>query len=237
MANIDITDCSTFSIGTGRLPEVFGQDEALTFPGADTYVKGTILARRRVALTYTPSAVTGTGNGTCTSGTVVEGPIVPLVGNYTLRCIAAATHGGTFRLEDPNGAIVSGNLVMTAGAGVASTFEAAGLRFIITDGSTDFAVGDTFTLPIAADGKLVIFASGGAGGAQVPCAVLTYEVSKTGSGDVYVRPLFGGEVHKKRLVIDADGNDTNVTAAVIDQLRNVGIFVVDTKQLSAADNS
>jgi hypothetical protein len=48
-----------------------------------------------------------------------------------------------------------------------------------------------------------------------------------------VRVLERGEVNKKRLVIDADGNDTNIDNAVIDQLRAFGIQPVDVLQTSA----
>lgn len=212
------------------------RDELLTFAGADTFVKGTLLARLAVATAVTASAVSGTGNGTVTSATVVEGPVVPLVGAYVLRCTAAATNGGTFRLEDPNAAVVASGLIMTAGAGAATIMEAGGLRWTVTDGSTDFAVGDTFTLTVAASGKLVPFNPAGAGGAQFPKAVLTYEVTKAGAGDLPVRVLVAGEVNKDRLIIDVDGTGANITAAIIDQLRDVGIIATTVKQLSVLDN-
>lgn len=82
--------------------------------------------------------------------------------------------------------------------------------------------------------KLVKFVKGGAtNGNGIPKAVLTYDVTATGAGDVQVRALEKGEVNKKRLVIDADGNDSNIDGAVIDQLRAVGIMPVDVLQTSA----
>lgn len=213
------------------------RDELLTFAGADTFVKGTLLARLLVALAVTASAVTGTGNGTVTAATVVEGPIVPLVGVYTLTCVATATHGGTWKLVDPNGAQVATDLVMTAGAGAATVFEVGGLRFTITDGSTDFAAGDTATLTVAtAASKLVPFNPAGAGGAQRPVAVLTYEVTKSGAGDLPIRALIAGKVNKDRLIIDVDGTGANITAAILDELRGMGIVALDVKQLAALDN-
>lgn len=211
------------------------RDELIAFAGADTFAAGTILARRSVATAVTASAVTGTGNGTVTAATVVAGPEVPLVGAYTLTCIAAVTHGGVWNLKDPNGKIVAGYLPMTAGAGAATVFEAAGMQFTITDGSTDFAAGDTATLTVAADGKLVPFATDGAGGAQYPIAVLTYASTRTGAGNNKERVLVAGEVKKERLIIDADGDGSNVTAAILDQLRSAGIVATDTLQLGNYD--
>lgn len=85
----------------------------------------------------------GTGNGTVTDLSVY-GPTK--VGNYTLSCITAAANGGTFRLTDPDGVIISSSLVMTAGAGVATDFYAGGLHFKITDGAVDFATNKVFTI-------------------------------------------------------------------------------------------
>lgn len=230
MANMDITNIDTGTIALGG--EEF-RDEFLTFAAADTFVKGTILARREVALSVTASAVTGTGNGTVTLATVVEGPVVPLVGAYVLTVVTAVANGGVWKLVDPNGALITDGLVMTVGAGAATVFEAGGLRFTITDGSTDFAAGDTATLTVAADGKLVPFNPAGAGGEQIPVAVLTYDVTKASGGDVAIRALVAGRVNKTRLVIDAGGTVTN---KICDQLRSMSIIPINVEQLSELDN-
>lgn len=209
------------------------QDELLAFAGADVFAKGTLLARRAVVTAITPSAITGTGNGTLTAAAVVEGNEVPLVGNYTLTCITAVTHGGVWRLNDPNGKIVADNLVMTAGAGAATVFEVGGLTFTLTDGSTDFAAGDVFTLPVVADGKMVPYAPAGVGGAQKPIAVLTYAVSREDAGNTPIRALVKGRVNRTRLVIDGGGS---ITDALVDQLRAVGIVAMPVQQLSELDN-
>jgi hypothetical protein len=231
MGTLDITNIDNGNICCGG-PEEFS-DELLTFAGADTFLKGTILARRSDAISVAASAVTGTGNGTVTAAAVVEGPVVPLVGVYQMKCITATANGGTWKLTDPNGATVADNLVMTVGAGASTVFEAAGLTFTITDGSTDFAAGDTATLTVTADGKLVPFDPAGAGGVQLPIAVLTYDVTKAGAGDVKVRALIAGKVNKDRLVIDAGGT---VTASILDQLRGRGIIPISIKQLAQLDN-
>lgn len=213
------------------------RDDTLRFDAADSFVKGTILARRAVVQTPVAAADGGnTGNGTVTALSIVEGPVVPLPGAYVLRCTAAVTHGGVFRLEDPNGAIVATGLEMTAGAGVATVFEVAGLRFTVTDAATDFVAGDFFTITVTADGKLVVFAKAGSRGDQVPVAVLAHAITKGGAGTEPVRVLVAGTVNKKRLVIDADGDDSNVDAAVMDQLREVGIVPIDVQQTAVLDN-
>src|SRR3954462_673094 len=153
-----------------RVDEI--QDEILTFASGVTIKKGTLIARLLRVLAITPSAATGTGNGTVTLATVIAGDEIPKAGSWVLRCTAAVANGGTFRLEDPDGNIRATNLVMTAGAGTSAAFKAAGLGFTITDGATDFAVNDTFTRRVVASSKCAVFAVAGAGGSQRPVGVL-----------------------------------------------------------------
>jgi len=234
MANITITNAD---IGNVILQDAQFRDELLTFAGADTFVAGTILARQAVALAVTPAAGGGnTGDGTVTLATVVAGSTVPVVGAYVLTVTAAVTNGGVLKLVDPNGAQVAGNLTMTVGAAAATVFEAGGLEFTVTDGATDFIVGDTFTLTVAAGGKMVPYSLTGAGGAQVPSAILTYEVTAAGASDVAIRAGIAGSYRKGRLVIDADGDDSNVTAAVLDKLRSYGLVSIDVQELNILDN-
>jgi hypothetical protein len=233
MGNIAIQNNDT---GDGALDQGEYEDGILTFAGAALYKRGTILARLLTVLAITPSAITGTGNGTLTAVSVTPSPNVPKVGNWVLRCITTVTNGGVWQLEDPDGAVVASGLTMTVGAGAATVFEAGGLQFTLTDGSTDFAAGAFFTLPVVASNKLVPFALAGAGGAQIPIGILSADAERAGAGDLAVRMQIRGTWNKKRLIIALDGNDTNVTAPVRDALRRVGITVVDVDQLGKIDN-
>ena len=85
--------------------------------------------------------------------------------------------------------------------------------------------------------KFVPYVKGGVTNENgIPKAVLTYEVTSTGAGDVAVRPLVEGAVCKERLVIDADGDASNIDAAVLDELRDYSIVAVDVKELNILDN-
>lgn len=222
-------------LGSVVLQDPKYRDELLVASGAHTFLMGTILARREESLTVTPSAVSGGGTGTVTAATVVAGAI-PIIGAYVLTVVTAVANGGVWKLVDPNGAIVAEDLIMTVGAGAATVFDIGGLQFTITDGGTDFSAGATATLTVTADGKLVPFVASGAGGAQRPIGVLTYDVVAAGAGNVPVRVMVAGEVNANRLIIDADGTGANVTAAVLDQLRRAGIVATDVKMLSVLDN-
>lgn len=233
MGNLTSTVCDVGAVAT-RIGAI--QDETLTFAAAGTFARGTLLARMLCTLAITPSAVTGTGTGTVTAASVIASTEVPKVGNWTLKCVLAATNGGTFALLDPDG-VNRGTVTLTAGSGGPNAFKEAGIGFTINDGGTDFAVGDTFTLPVlTGSNKLVPFNPAGAGGAQRPMAVLLDPATRTSGGDLAVRPLVEGEVVKERLIIDVDGNGSNITPTILDQLRAAGVTAVSVKQLSTLDN-
>ncbi len=209
-------------------------DETLSAPGAVTYALGTVLARKTVADAVVAAADGGnTGDGTTTLATVVAGPIVPLVGAYNLEVTTLVANGGILKLEDPNGALVASDLIMTVGAGAATVFEAAGLEFTVTDGSTDFIVGDKFSLTVAADGKIVIYSRTGAGGAQIPLMALHDEEVFTGAEDRPVRPIISGRLRRGDLVVHGVGA---ITDAEADALRDFGIIPLTTSQLGELDN-
>lgn len=102
-------------------------------------------------------------------------------------------------------------------------------------GAATFAAGtilarDSSTL------KLVLFVKGGStNGNGIPKAVLTYPVTSAGAGDVKSRALIAGHVRKEKLVINADGDDSNIDGAVIDQLRAYGITPESVQQLAVLD--
>jgi len=85
--------------------------------------------------------------------------------------------------------------------------------------------------------KFVLFVKGGSTNENgIPKAVLTYDASSTGAGDIRVEPLVAGRVKLERLIIDADGDASNIDQAVIDQLRDYGIVALSVQQLAQLDN-
>ena len=85
--------------------------------------------------------------------------------------------------------------------------------------------------------KLVPFVKGGVINENgIPKAIITFDVVATGAGDLPVRAGISGSYRKERLIIDADGNDTNVDAAVKDQLRDYDLVPIDVDELLSLDN-
>jgi len=221
-------------LGGSILKDAVHENIILSFPGADTYVDGTILARKQVADAIVAAADAGnTGDGTVTAVAVVAGDVIPLVGAYVLTITTAIADGGVWKLEDPNGNLIADNLVMEVGAGLTTTFVEGGMQFTITDGGVDFLAADFFTLTVAIDGKTVLYAVDGVGGAQVPSMVLTYEAVATGADDQAQRAMVSGQVRREALVIDA--GDT-VTDRIVDELRDLGIIALTVAELNIQDN-
>lgn len=100
--------------------------------------------------------VVGTGNGT--ASLVFAGPEVE-VGNYILTCTAAVAHGGVFSLTTPSGKVLPA-LTLTPGSGGTTAYVSRHINFSITDGGTDFIVGDSFTFVVGTTAPTVIGGTG-----------------------------------------------------------------------------
>lgn len=109
-------------------------------------------------------------------------------------------------------------LLTFAGAGTV----AAG-TILARDTTTDKLVPYVKVFPPVADANFARF-------------VLTYDVTAAGAGDEAVRVGVAGEYRKERLVIDADGDSSNVDNDVIDQLRDYGLVPLDVQELNILDN-
>src|SRR5690606_15477177 len=149
----------------------------------------------------------GENTGDGTVTATVADPDTVKLGPYVLTATAEEDHGGTFTLTDPEGVEVSDSVVMDAADGGETVFTGGGVRLVITDGDEDFDTGDEFTI------------------------LVTQSVSKRG-----VRVLCEGEVSRDRLIIHADGDNSNVDAVVRDQLRDFGIVPTPVQQLAQLDN-
>lgn len=85
--------------------------------------------------------------------------------------------------------------------------------------------------------KLVPFVKGGSTNENgIPKTIITYGVTATGAGDVAVRTGISGKYRTERLVIDADGDASNVDKDVIDQLRNYSLVPLSVTELNQLDN-
>lgn len=96
----------------------------------------TVAVTQGVLAAQTVAAYVGTGNGTLTARAVYPGYQFEV---WTLKCTATAANSGTFSVTGS----VSG---AQASATVGTHYDNSKIKFTLNDGSTDFAVNDTFTL-------------------------------------------------------------------------------------------
>lgn len=129
----------------------------------------------------TAPGVVGTGNGTV-SGITLGPDAQP--GNYRLEITAAVVNGGEFKLTDPDGEIVEQGFIV---AGAGGTFVGANKRqinFTLTEGATDFAVGDAFNILVhntLSGGKVVAWDPTAVDGRDDVAGVLLDNVDATSS--------------------------------------------------------
>ena len=125
----------------------------------------------------TTGTLTGTGNGTLT---LVEGRSGLKVGTYTVECVTAVTNGGVFSITDPDGNVLDDDITIPPGAGNSIAFETDQIAGTITDGSTDFVAGDSFTVVVTIDPRQVkLLDKTATDGSSMPFGVLVKAVDAT----------------------------------------------------------
>lgn len=193
-----------------------------------TLPRGTIMGQITVG-TATSAAKSGGNTG---NGTLVLDASTPVLANagvgiYTVRCIEAVVNGGKFQVIDPKG-VDLGTVIIPAGAGASVTFSDR-IKFVLTDGSTDFIVGDGFDVTVAAgSGKYVPAVVTATDGSSAPVAILVDD-SNPSAGDVIAGLYFTGEFNQAAITFDS-----GYTVAVLTPLL-AGRSIFLKSSISAAD--
>lgn len=108
---------------------------------------------------------------------------------------------------------------------------------LLTFGGAGTVIAGTILARDSVSLKLVPFVKGGSTNQNgIPKAIVTYDVTAGGAGDVPIRAGVSGVYRKEKLVIDADGNASNVDNAVMDQLRDYGLTPLNVRELNIKDN-
>lgn len=196
-------------------------------------VMGAILAG---ALTVTPSG-TIVGDGTLTEEALAAGGPAK-VGTWRVECIEAILNSGRFKLTDPDGVEVANDILIPAGPGNFIVHIGAGLTFKITDGATDFALGDYWDIAVAAgSGYLKKTDSTSVDGSEIPKYVYTGD-DLTNTSDVLKSVAKSGKVDGAKLVFE--GSDTLATLvndkSMKDWLHERDIITKESSHLDFPDN-
>lgn len=204
----------------------------------------TVMGKKKYTLPTSGTAGTNTGNGTCTVVSA-NGKQSLKIGTYTIECVSAVTHGGIFKITDPDSLIVANNLAMIAGAGVATAFSVAGLVFTLTDGSTDFIVGDKFTIAVTSVAKFYPLKPSDTLGLESVAGIYLGDsilAATLVAGDVSNSKILKGLafIDKNKLVFENSAALTTLLPSgktVEEELAGLGIICIDTVDISAVENA
>ena len=131
--------------------------DKVTVVSGQTLKAGAVLGRTALGIGRASiPTVVGTGNGTMSLVTV--GPEAE-VGNYVVKLKTVVADGGVFSVTSPSGKVLD-DLTLTPGAGGTTAYTGPHINFSITDGSTDFALNDTFTIVVSTTAPTVIGGTG-----------------------------------------------------------------------------
>lgn len=199
-----------------------------TLLSGENRARGTILGKITIGAAVAAAVAGGTGNGTLTMDATTPILAGAKAGVYTVKCIRAAVaqvgttpavpaQRGLASLTDPNGNVLQTfELSTTPGLVVSNQ-----VKFTIVEGATAFAVGDSFTITLAAgSGKFKMVDKAAIDGSAVPYAILAEDCDAT-SADKACTYFLTGEFNANKLVV-ASGT---TVAELADALRALGIFV------------
>lgn len=188
--------------------------------GTAAMVRGTLLGKITIGTAASAAKSGGnTGTGTC----VMDGTTPVLtsarVGIYTLRCTVASTNAATFRLVDPTGRVLGDYAFSGSGASVTIANQ---IKCAVTDGGTDFAVGDGFDITVAAgSGNYIKAVSTATDGSADPDAILVADVDASG-GAKEALAYYAGFFNPSAMTFGS-----GITAAsAFEVLREKGIMLV-----------
>lgn len=174
------------------------REDVVISAGSGRLAAGTLIALITAANALTPTAAAGnTGNGTIGSVTVTSAAIS---GDYILTITEAAANGGKFELLDPTGYPV--------GEGqVGQPFTGGGLTFTLSDGATDFAVEDSFTLNVKANlGEYTAYDDDGTDDGRRAASGILYAPVDATENDVRVTGVMRDAEVIERLLTGLDAN-------------------------------
>lgn len=161
----------TFWLQHEQSPELH-REAGLIASGSGVCDTGLVMGKTWRGAVTAAAAEGNTGNGVLTLDATTPALAGAAVGAYTVACVTAASNGGVFRVSAPDG-------VLLGDVAVGATF-ANRIKFAIADGAVDFAVGDTFTITVAAGaGKFKPFDPSALDGSEIPHGFLLFKADAT----------------------------------------------------------
>ena len=186
--------------------------------GEDRMLKVGAVIARRTRSTVTVTAGDGnTGDG---EATLADPPLGAKaeVGSYALTCATADADAGTFEVLSPRGYVLPNLTVGEAYAG-------GHLNLTVADGAADFAVGDTFAIEVAGDGKVVGLDPTAVDGTAEAIGIVAFDMTAPDGTDAEVTAILRDAVLADRAIVWPDGITEAQKKAAIADLEAHGILV------------
>lgn len=163
------------------------------------------------------SAVVGAPFTTHLTFTIADGANDWVVGDH-FPIVVAAANSGIFSVETPEG-------VFLPNATVGTGYTSDHINFTLTDGATDFIVGDGFDVTVGAgSGKFTILAPAAVDGSQVAAGILVAAVDASAADVACVNLARYAEVNTNELTWPG-GITAGQKATAIAQLLAAGIVI------------
>jgi hypothetical protein len=201
---------------------------------AGTLAAATLLARLLVSNTMTVD-ITRAGSSTSTATAAATAGKTAQVGAYVITAGTLSSGVGTWTLVAPDGTV---EVFTSTASDDDLVFPTLTLTVTELETPAEWETGDiiTVTTTAATGTPLVVYSPTGVNGAQVPIGVLRHALVYAAGGTKQGAVLEQGIVNSTRLVIDEDGDATNITLAILDQLRDAGIGSSAVTQNAVLDN-
>lgn len=188
------------ALGEFALGPAYHNDKVTVLSGQNLSANAVVGSVPSATVASAAKAGGNTGNGTFVVDATAPAQPRVIEGVYTLRCVTAVTNGGVFRLERPDGVVI-GDVTIPPGAGNSITIT-ENIKGVLTDGGTDFIVGDGFDIAVSAlSEKIVEYDPAATNGGQIMRGILIAAVNATGGDAVGVVASRGpGTVNSNDLV-------------------------------------
>jgi hypothetical protein len=159
-------------------PNLYSREAVTVLAGAGAaraLKVGEVIGKRTKSTVAVTADAGNTGDGAATLADPALGAKAE-AGAYSLICVAAAVDGGTFEVLTPKGYKLPD---LTVGQPYAGDH----INLTIADGAADFVVGDTFTVDVSGDGKVVALDPAGVDGTAEAFGISAADVTAPDGAD------------------------------------------------------
>ena len=199
-------------------PQLFSREEITVLAGSGSdrsLAIGEVIGKRtRSDAVVTPD---GGNTGDGAAGAVTLGANAE-AGTYTLTCTVASANAGTFQVKTPKDYLLPDLTVATA-------YSGDHLNLTIADGAADFIVGDSFTIAVSGDNKVVALDPAAVDGSADPVGICAAAITAPDGADAKGLSIVRDAILADHAVVWPDGITTQQKNDATQALEARGILI------------